>query len=119
LLKKLNLAVRFVLELCALGALAYWGIHTGTTAGLRVSLAIGLPLLVAVFWGSFVSPKAPFGGSRLLRLLLGFVVFALAAAAIISTGHPILGWVYGAAALINTVLTYVWGPQPGETSPAA
>ena len=51
--------------------------------------------------------------------MLGLGVFFLAAAAIASTGHATLGWTFGALALVNTALTYAWGPQPGETSPGA
>ena len=61
-------------------------------------------------------PKALLGGSRALRLVLGLVVFFLAAAALSNAGHTTLGWAFGAVALVNTVLTYAFGPQPGETS---
>ena len=116
MLRTANLALRFLLELCALGSLGYWGVQRGTSVALKVILAILLPLAMAVLWGTFVAPKALLGGTRALRLLLGLLVFFVAAAAIISTGHARLGWMFGAVALVNTVLTYAWGPQPGETS---
>ncbi len=54
------LAVRFLLELAALAALAYWGFseYDGVAA---VLLGVGAPLLAAVVWGLFVSPKAKYG----------------------------------------------------------
>ena len=119
MLKNLNLALRFALELCALGFLAYWGVRSGRGAVLSTALGIGLPVLASAFWGSFVSPKARFGGSRMVRLLLGLVVFLPAAAALASLGHELLGIAYGTLTILNTALTYAWGPQPGETSPAA
>jgi hypothetical protein len=118
-LKNLNLALRFALELCALGLLAYWGVRSGGQPVVRIVLGIGLPVLAAVFWGSFVSPKARFGGSRKRRLLLGLLVFLLAAMAFMNLGHVLLGVLYGTVTILNTALTYAWGPQPGETSPAA
>jgi hypothetical protein len=51
--------------------------------------------------------------------MLGLIVFFLASAAIISLGRAALGWGFGIVALLNTWLTYSFGPQPGETSPAA
>jgi hypothetical protein len=45
--------VQFVLELCLLAAVAWWG---AATAGLPLGLA--LPLVVAVLWGTFCAPKA-------------------------------------------------------------
>ena len=119
MLKNLNLALRFALELCALGSLAYWGVRSGRGPALSIGLGVGLPVLAALFWGGFVSPKARFGGSRGLRLLLGLLVFSSAAVALVSVGHELLGILYGAATILNTALTYAWGPQPGETSPAA
>ncbi len=45
-----NLALRFVLELAALAALAYWGFHTGHSLLGDVALGVGAPLLAAVIW---------------------------------------------------------------------
>lgn len=111
MLKATNLVLRFLLELTALGALGYWGAQRHWT------LAILMPLAMATFWGLVVAPKARYGGTRAVRLLLGLVVFFVAAAAIANTGHATLGWTFGAVTLVNTILTYAWGPQPGETSP--
>jgi hypothetical protein len=116
MLKNLNLALRFVLELAALGALAFWGVRTGSALSLKFGLGAGLPVLAAVFWGSFVSPKARFGGSRGMRLSLGLIVFLLASAAWVSLGKVLVGLTYSAITILNTVLTYAFGPQPGETS---
>lgn len=51
------LAVRFLLELGALAALAYWGYRTGTGFA-RYALALGAPLAAAVVWGVLVAPKS-------------------------------------------------------------
>jgi uncharacterized protein DUF2568 len=58
MLKNINLAARFVLELVALGAVAYWGTENAGTQSLRLGLGVGLPLLSALLWGMFVSPRA-------------------------------------------------------------
>jgi hypothetical protein len=78
----LVLTIRFLLELAALAALAYWGLtqHEGL---LRVLLAVGLPLLAATLWGTFrvsgYPNKAPIEVPGLVRLLLEFVIFGNAA----------------------------------------
>ena len=41
LIKGTALALRFLLELCALGALGYWGFMTGGTALAKVGLGLG------------------------------------------------------------------------------
>lgn len=43
-----NLVLRFLLELCALAAVAYWGATTATGDVTRVGLAIALPSVVIV-----------------------------------------------------------------------
>jgi hypothetical protein len=52
----INLALRFVLELAAWAASGVWGWHQGTGA-LRVVLALGIPLVEMVLWGTFRVPE--------------------------------------------------------------
>ena len=54
----INLALRFLLELAALAAYAYWGwvAHEGAW---RYVLGIGPPLLAAILWGTFRVPNDP------------------------------------------------------------
>ena len=47
-IKGANLLLRFLLELCALGALGYWGFTTGSATITKVALAVGAPLVAAV-----------------------------------------------------------------------
>ena len=47
-----NLALRFLLEIAALLALGHWG-RQRFDGGLRYLLAVGIPLLAAVLWGTF------------------------------------------------------------------
>jgi Protein of unknown function (DUF2568) len=50
MLKTTNLAVKFLLELAALGALAYWGATVGRGV-LAVLLAIAAPAAAIIVWG--------------------------------------------------------------------
>jgi hypothetical protein len=117
--KAANLTLRFLLELVALVALGYWGARRGGSGLARIALAAALPVAAGVFWGLFVAPKSGLVASRRARLAFGLVVFLGASAALVDIGYQVLGWSFGAAALVNTALTYVGGPQPGETSTAA
>jgi hypothetical protein len=56
--ESLTLLVRFLLELCMLGALAWWGFETGDGAATQVLLGVGVPVAAAVVWGMFIAPKA-------------------------------------------------------------
>jgi hypothetical protein len=57
LIKSVNLALRFLLELCALAALAYWGFQLGKGLIAKIGLGIGAPLLAAVVWATLVAPQ--------------------------------------------------------------
>jgi len=82
-----NLLLRFLLELCALGALGYWGFKTGNATITKIALGVGAPLVAAVVWAVFVSPRAPVELPGLLVLVLQVLVFGSAAAGLAATGH--------------------------------
>lgn len=57
IIKSANLLLRFLLELCILAVLGYWGFKTGRELLLKIGLGIGAPLLAAVVWATFVAPN--------------------------------------------------------------
>jgi hypothetical protein len=84
----INMALRFVLELCALGALGYWGFTTGSGTIGKLVLGLGAPILAAVLWGAFVAPKAARPLQDPAKLLVELVVFGAAAAGLFAAGQP-------------------------------
>lgn len=98
-----NDVLRFLLELGALAALAYWGFATQDGAPAWI-LGLGAPLAAAVFWGLLVAPKARFRVRRPWRVVLGLVVFGLAAAALADAGSSVLALVFAGLALLNAVV---------------
>jgi hypothetical protein len=109
LLKGANLALAFLLELCALGAFGYWGFKTGSATFSKVGLGIGAPLLAAVVWGVFVAPRAAVPVPELLRFVIQALFFGLAALGLATTGHRTLAWVFVAIVVVNAILAYIWG----------
>lgn len=107
-LKMLNLAVRFLLELCMLAAVGYWGFKTQTTWLMRILLGIGLPVLIAALWGTFLAPRAthPLRGARFP--LLELVLFTSGAVALFASGKPTLGWTYTTVLVANKILLTLW-----------
>ena len=102
-----NLALRFVLELSALTATAYWGFATASGLTQWV-LGLGAPALVAVVWGLFVSPKAKVELPRPAQFAIELLVFAAAALALIVADQPVLGIVLGGLELVSGTLNYIW-----------
>jgi hypothetical protein len=108
IIKSANLALRFILELCALGALGYWGYQAGSGLLLKIVLAVGAPLLAAVVWGAFVAPKASVPVPVWLWLVLQALIFGFATAGLVATGHRTLAVAFVLAVVINGALLYVW-----------
>ena len=102
-----NLVLRFLLELSALTATAYWGFATASGLTQWV-LGLGAPTLVAVVWGLFVSPKAKVELPRPAQFAIELLIFAAAAIALVAANQPILGIMLAALELVSGTLNYVW-----------
>ncbi len=107
-IKTANVALRFLLELCALVALGCWGLQTGQGLLLKIGLGIGVPLLAVVTWVLFVSPNAVVRLPEPVPCVLGLVILGIAAAALAAAGHPSLAIAFGIIVVINAVLMVVW-----------
>ena len=104
----LLLAVRFALEIAALVALGYWGVETGDGV-VGVVLGIGAPLVAAVAWGTFVSPKASVKLPEPLRLAVELIIFAAATVALAAAGQTGPAIAFAAVVLVHIVLMYALG----------
>jgi hypothetical protein len=109
ILKSINLGVRFLLELCMLVAVGYWGFKTGSGWFLKILLGIGAPLLIAVIWGMFVAPKATYPLHGFVLLALEMVLFGLGGVALSATENYVLAWGFAVIVVINRILMFVWG----------
>lgn len=107
----MNLLVRFLLEVSALAAFAFWGAQTGQTALAKVALAIITPVAFGALWVFFASPASALRLVDPLRLLFEVTVFGLAVAAVVMAGKPILATVYGCIAVLNMVLMAAMGQR--------
>lgn len=107
-------SVRFVLELCALVALAAggWAVADGGAAGAMPAIAI--VAAVAAVWGAFVAPKARHPLPEPARHAVGLAVFAAAAVALAIAGHGALAVAFAATCVLDTAL-FVLLEQRGAT----
>jgi hypothetical protein len=99
-----NEALAFVLELLALGAIAWWGAAAGGGLFGSLLLGIGLPLVAAVIWGVAASPKArvklPLAGVLAVKAL----VFGAATLGLDGLGHRSLAILFAVVVAANTVI---------------
>ncbi len=103
-----NLVARFVLELAALAALAYWGFSLNASVTVRVVAGLGAPVVAAVLWGLFASPRAAVPVPDSIQLAVQLGVFTVAVAAMAFAGRPHLAWGFGIAAAVNAALIAWW-----------
>jgi hypothetical protein len=95
----LNLALRLVLELCILAALAYGG-WTVTPFPVCYIVGLALPIAAGYAWATFRVPND--GGaprvtvSGRARLAIEAVLFAAAVALLAAAGHPRLALAFAA-----------------------
>ncbi len=108
------LAVAFGTELAALAALGYWGFTLDAGGPVRWLAGLGLPLLAAVLWGAFASPRAPIQVLA-LTLVVKVAVYGGAVLALLTAGHPRLAIALGVLALLGSVLS----PSPDAAAEGA
>jgi hypothetical protein len=110
-LRAANDGLRFLLELSALAAVAYWGWseHGGI---LRWVLVVAAPLAIALVWGRWVAPKAKHPTVDPARLGLELLVFGSAVAALFDADEPVPAAILGAAAVLHLALTFPLGQRP-------
>jgi len=108
MIQSANLGLRFILELCALAALGYWGYRTGGGTLTKVGLAAGAVIATAVVWATFVAPNASVPIPDTAHLLLQVLVFGAAAAALYTLGQPTIATAFAATVLVNAALMTAW-----------
>jgi hypothetical protein len=104
--------LRFLLELCALAAAGYWGWSVSKGYS-RFLLTLGVPLFLAVLWGTFAVPGDPSRSGHspvpvpgVVRLLLELAIFAFAAWSLYNAGRPVLGLILAVLVVVHYVLSY-------------
>ena len=111
-----NDVLRFFLELAALASLAYWGFSEfdGVAQWL---IGLGAPLLVAVVWARFMSPKASHPTVDPVRLLIEVAVFGSGVAALFAADATVLAVVFAVLAAVHLALTFALGQRPERAAP--
>lgn len=98
------MGLSFLLELCGLAAFFYWGFHMNRGWFINSLLGLGTPLLVAIFWGTFIAPKASITVTFPVKIMLKLLVFSLASVALYFSGKGKLAIIFGIVVLIEMVL---------------
>ena len=108
----INLAIRFLLEIAALLAMGVWGWYQ-SEGWLRFVLALGIPLIAAIVWGTFAVPddpsrsgKAPVAVPGIVRLIIEAAIFIFAVWALYDLGFIGLSLLFGIIVVIHYLASY-------------
>ena len=112
MLQLVNLALKFILELCALACVAYWGFQQSDQLPPRVLFGAAAAVLFAIGWGVFLAPTAHSGLDLVSKNIVGGAVLLLAAVALAATGQRTPALVYAVAIIINAALLFAFRDQP-------
>ncbi len=113
-LKAANLTLRFVLEVCAIFAVGYWGWHSHS--GLwRWLLVIAAPAAWIALWALFGSPKARINLSAPAHLGFEIVMAGVAAVALYAAGRHELAIGFAVVCVVNRLLSWVWDQNRAST----
>ncbi|MEV0466787.1 YrdB family protein [Nocardia tengchongensis] len=111
-LKGANLLVMFLLELCVLGAAAWWGFTVSAPIAVRIVAGLAAPAVFIVVWalfGAAKDPRYPQTGWR--RVALEVAWFGAAAVLLGLAWTPVAGVAMFAVWFVNGALRLVWGQQ--------
>ncbi len=108
----LNLTVRFLLEMVGLIIIGVWGWQQ-TDSWLRIGVALTIPLIAAVVWGTFNVPddpsrsgQAPVAVPGVVRLLLELAFFVFATWVFYKVRYNQFGLIFGVVVVIHYVISY-------------
>jgi len=111
-MNSVNGALRFVLELGAITTCGVWGFNQSET-GLRIILAIILPLGFALLWGVFAVRGDPSRSGKTvvqtpgwIRIMLELGLFTGATWMLLDLGHNVLGWIFCGTVLLHYIISY-------------
>jgi hypothetical protein len=107
-LKGINLLVRFLLELCMLAAVGYWGFKSQSSWGMKILFGIGLPVLIAVIWGYFMAPRSTHRLSGVPFTVMDIILLGSGAVALYASGLLTLAWIYAVVLIVSEILRLVW-----------
>ena len=103
-----NLALRALMELGIVIALAVWGYQMGEGLSMKILLGIMVPVLGFGLWGAVDFHQA----GRLaepLRLFEELIISGIAAIAFYVAGQHALGWILGLLSIVYHLLVYLSG----------
>lgn len=106
------LVVRFALELLLFFAVGWCAWTVAGEHWWRWLVGLAAPVVVAVMWGSWLSPRAPHRPSEPLRVVIEAVLFLGVGGWLWALGHPLPGAALAVLWLLDRVVLAALRPEP-------
>lgn len=110
MLRGLNLALMFVLEIAVYVAVAVWGWQR--PGAYNMTVAFSAPVLMALVWGTFGAPKARLPLRGVARIVLEVLWFGAGLLALLEIGQLRLATAFGLLFVVNAALRVHWRQSP-------
>ena len=107
MIKAINLAAAFFLEIAMLVAFAYFGFHYPENTVMKYLLMITLPVIAIMLWGYFAAPKSKHRLQQPSRVLFALTMFGAAIFLLNMTGETMLAAVFAIMVIINQLLLFI------------
>ena len=108
----INLIIRFLLEISALGSAGIWG-WKQSEGWIRFVLAIGIPIILASIWGVFAVPNdpsrsgnAPIVTHGVIRFAIELAFFAFATWSLYDMGLIKVSLAFGIIVVLHYIISY-------------
>lgn len=107
-IKYLNLLVSFLLEVALLIVAGYWGFQQGESVLMKYTLALAIPVVIAILWGIFAAPKSKKRLENPFRIVFKLTLFSLAVFFSYQMGLLLLAIIIAIITCINLVMAFVF-----------
>jgi hypothetical protein len=104
--------VRFLLEMAGLLAIGMWGWNQ-YEGPLGIALALAIPTIAAVIWGTFAVPddpsrsgNAPIPVPGVVRLVFELYFFAAVVGSLFAVGYSMLACMFGIIVCVHYAVSY-------------
>lgn len=111
MLKTINLALAFLLELALLGAMWVWAFAVLPDSAWRFVLASALSAVVMVLWAIWAAPRSARRLGAPWIYVFKIVMFGAGVAALVMARQPVWGGVFAVLAVANLGLALAWGQE--------
>lgn len=108
LIKKVNMALRFFIEIIDFLVIVDWGIQTGKGVLIKIGFSICIPIILILIWGHYGAPNAKRKLPPSIHLLLEIIIFGIPIVLLHSLGQTFLALILALIFIVNRTLMFIW-----------